>query len=105
MKNIEILNLIGCVVGAAVSVALLIIAYLLRKARKAINHAPYHFPMRYINGDCTAPCKVKNNGVMIGSCLCQECPNNRGFNIDEGWIKCSQLTKATAINPPENTND
>jgi hypothetical protein len=52
------------------------------------------------NGTCTEKCKVKDNGVMIGSVNCQICqfcvehqkPCEFTGNVD--WIKCSKIDEA-----------
>ena len=61
----------------------------------------YYFgTIGWMNGTCTEECKVKDNGVMIGSVKCQECEFCEGhqnpckFTGDVDWIKCSKLNKA-----------
>ena len=50
---------------------------------------------------CIEPCKIKDNGIMIGSVKCQECKNclehesPNPFTGDVDWIKCKNLKEAT----------
>jgi hypothetical protein len=44
--------------------------------------------------ECTEKCPVLNNGVMIGSATCQECPNLIKSDADDwgcSWIFCQKL--------------
>ena len=52
------------------------------------------------NAICTEKCKVKKNGVMIGSLACQRCefcagpPNIFHYAGDMEWIECKKLEQA-----------
>lgn len=58
----------------------------------------YYDTKGVLNDICVESCKVKDNGIMIGSIKCKECefckekatPNDMWDN----WIKCSRLKEA-----------
>jgi hypothetical protein len=59
----------------------------------------YYYDVRgVLNDTCIEPCKVKDNGIMIGSCKCQECEHciesSSPKDMWENWIKCSKLKEA-----------
>jgi uncharacterized protein YlaI len=59
----------------------------------------YYYDTRGVLNDTSIElCKVKNNGIMIGSYKCQECEHcvesSDQKNMWEHWIICSKLEEA-----------
>jgi len=52
---------------------------------------------------CIEECKIKNNGIMIGSVKCQECENciehqkPCEYTGDVDWIKCKVINEARGL--------
>lgn len=62
-----------------------------------------------VNGfkSCLTPCTVHKKiklkkdleyPIYIGSVTCQRCTHNKGFSVEESWIKCDCLHEAIKIN-------
>lgn len=49
---------------------------------------------KYVVGDifCTTTCPIKTDGTMVGSLMCQECPNNVAYDKVDKTVICSALT-------------
>lgn len=52
----------------------------------------YYFKFEY--GQCIERCKVRNDGTMLGSISCQECPNCIDVDENKEWISCCVIDKA-----------
>lgn len=66
----------------------------------------YYFKTRGSEPDeeCIEPCKVHNNGIMIGSYSCTKCEFHKDNDMnkddeyaDMSWLKCSRLKEARGI--------
>ena len=63
------------------------------------NCQEYHFPITSsFRGTCTQQCNLKREGIMIGSCICQDCifcaeKDTNEINSPE-WIKCIRINEA-----------
>lgn len=56
-----------------------------------------------VHEDCIEPCRVKNDGTMIGSAKCQSCEFCKGCGgqfmdsfTGPDWIQCSRLEEAVS---------
>lgn len=64
----------------------------------------YYFKTRGQEPDveCTERCMFRNNGICIGSAVCQECEHHFENNVDEwgciSWIKCRKINDAVSKN-------
>jgi len=65
--------------------------------RKKIER--YYYNTSGFNNDtCVEECMIKNNGVMIGSVMCQNCffckDHSDEDDLFNNWIKCSRINEA-----------
>lgn len=40
---------------------------------------------------CWDRCSFRNNGIMIGSAMCQECVHHKGMNWKNKTVSCSKI--------------